>query len=134
MKVFYAILFISALNLFLSCSTTEPESEYTGFKIQVDSLVLSRAISIGDTLIVKFYGFVGPDGCHEFWRFEDRKKNDGVDITVWGRKPLHPTACPDVLVYLEGEEYFTIPTQTGYYKIKVNQPDNSILIDSVSVR
>jgi hypothetical protein len=133
MKALLLFVLGSVLLLQYSCST-EPENEYTYFKIMVDSLSHADTISVSDTLKIKFYGFVGPDGCHEFSRFEVHKKTNELELTVWGSKPNFQTACPEVLVYLDGEEYKTVFNQIGIYHIKINQPDNSILLDSVYVQ
>jgi hypothetical protein len=132
MKALWLLFFSSILFSQYSCST-EPENDYTYFKIMVDSISHSGIISVDDTLKIKFYGFIGPDGCHKFSRFEEHKNNNVLELTVWGSKPDFQTACPEVLVYLDGEEYKTVLNQIGIYHIKINQPDNSILLDSVYV-
>ena len=133
MKTLWLFVFGSVLLLQYSCST-EPENDYTYFKIMVDSLSYQDTISVSDTLKIKFYGFVGPDGCHKFSHFEAHKKTNELELTVWGSKPDFQTACPEILVYLDGEEYKTVFNQAGLYHIKINQPDNSILLDSVYVQ
>jgi len=133
MKALWLFIFSSVLLFQYSCST-EPENDYTYFKIMVDSISHADTISVSDTLKIKFYGFVGPDGCHEFSRFEVHKKTNELELTVWGSKPNFQTACPEILVYLDGEEYKTVINQIGNYQIKINQPDNRILLDSVYVQ
>jgi len=133
MKILWLFIFGSVLLLQYSCST-EPENDYTYFKIMVDSISHSGIISVDDTLKIKFYGFVGPNGCHKFSRFEEQKNNNVLELTVWGSKPNFQTACPEVLVYLDGKEYKTVLSQIGIYHIKINQPDNSFLLDSVYVQ
>jgi hypothetical protein len=133
MKALRLFIFASVLLLIYACST-EPENDYTYFKIMVDSLCHQDTISVNDTLKIKFYGFVGPDGCHEFSHFEEHKISYNLELTVWGSKPNFQTLCPEVLVYLNGEEYKTVLNQIGNYLIKINQPDNSFLLDSVYVQ
>ncbi len=133
MKAFRLSIIFSVLFFHYSCST-EPENDYTYYKIMVDSLSHPDTISVNDTLKIQFYGFVGPDGCHKFSHFEEHKISNQIELTVWGSKPNFQTACPEVLVYLDGEEYKTVLNQAGLYRIKINQPDNSILLDSVYVQ
>jgi hypothetical protein len=133
MKALWLFIFGSVLLLQYSCST-EPENDYTYFKIMVDSISHPGTISVNDTLKIKFYGFVGPNGCHKFSRFEEHKNNNELDLMVWGSKLNFQTACPEVLVYLDGKEYKTVFNQAGLYHIKINQPDSSILLDSVYVQ
>jgi hypothetical protein len=133
MKALWLFILSSVFLLQYSCST-EPENDYTYFKIMVDSLSHRDTISVNDTLKIKFYGFVGPNGCHKFSRFEVHKKTNELEFAVWGSKPNYPTACPEILVYLDGKEYKTVFNQAGLYYIKINQPDSSILVDSVYVQ
>ncbi|MCU0332694.1 MAG: hypothetical protein MUC75_04935 [Ignavibacteriaceae bacterium] len=50
----------------------------------VDSLSRPDTISVNDTLKIKFYGFVGPNGCHKFSYFEEQKILNVLELTVWG--------------------------------------------------
>ncbi len=129
LKYFFVFILLFSLNF---CST-EPEQDYVSFKIKVDKLILPDTISVNDTLVIKFYGTVGPDGCHKFKRFEVTEKQGEIHFTAWGTRPNFDTACPAVMVYLEGKEYKTKLTEPGSYKIFVHQPDNSVLIDSITV-
>ena len=133
MKAFKLLIIAFILLSQYSCST-EPENDCTYIKIMVDSLSHADTISVNDTLRIKFYGFVGPDGCHKFSHFEEQIISNELELTVWGSKPDFQTACPEVLVYLDVEEYKTVFNQAGLYHIKINQPDNSILLDSVYVQ
>jgi hypothetical protein len=133
MKAFKLFIIAFILLSQYSC-TTEPENDYTYFKIMVDSLSHPDTISVNDTLKIKFYGTVGPDGCHSFSHFENRKSTNELEITVWGSKPNFETVCPTVIVYLDGKECKTVLNQIGIFQIKVNQPGNSFLIDSVYVQ
>jgi len=133
MKALWLFIFSSVLLFQYSCST-EPENDYTYFKIMVDSISHQNTISVSDTLMIKFYGFVGPDGCHKFSHFEEHKKTNKLELTVGGIQTNFQTACPEVLVYLDGKEYKTVINQIGIFQIRINQPDDSFLIDSVYVQ
>lgn len=118
----------------LSACSTEPEYNYIEYKIKVDSLVHPNSIVLGDTLLIKFYGFVGADGCHTISRFEEIKKLEEVEIQVWGKKPDFPTVCSAVIVEMRGTIRKIVPEQQGLFLVKVKQPDDSYLIDSVFVQ
>ncbi|MBK9099053.1 MAG: hypothetical protein IPM14_13210 [bacterium] len=128
------LLFLPIAMLILSACSTEPEYNYIEYKIKVDSLVHPNSILLGDTLLIKFYGFVGPDGCHTISRFEEIKKPEEVEIQVWGKKPDFPTVCSAVIVEMRGTIRKVVPEQQGLFLVKVKQPDNSYLIDSVFVQ
>lgn len=113
-----------------SCST-EPENEYSRYKIKIDEITMT--ISANDTLVIKFDGFVGPDGCHRFKEFVVIKENYNIGITVWGEKPNFETVCTQALVFLDGKEYKILLNKSGTYNIIVHQPDNSVLKDSIYV-
>lgn len=132
MRVFFiTLLLMLTLN---SCSTEPTEERYSSYIIKIDSITLPDTISVSDTLIIKFDGTVGTDGCHRFKTFEVVDSNSILDLTVWGEKPNYETACPAVMVYLNGKEYKMKPDRTGEYIIHVNQPDGSVLKDSVFVQ
>ncbi len=133
MKALRLFIFTSVLLSQFSCST-EPEDNYVSYKINVDNITQPDTISTNDTLRIKFYGFIGPDGCHRFSHFEEHEKTNELEITVWGSKPNFETVCPTILVYLDGKEYKTVLNHGGLYHVKINQPDNNILLDSVYVQ
>ena len=85
-------------------------------------------------MIIKFDGYVGPDGCHSFSHFQVNENVNEIDIVVWGKRPNDALVCPTVIVVLDGEEYKTLLKQKGVLKIIVHQLENSLLIDSVFVR
>ncbi|MCW8848549.1 MAG: hypothetical protein OQJ81_01120 [Melioribacteraceae bacterium] len=125
------ILFLAVVSIFMSCCSTEPENEYERYKIKIDEITMT--ISANDTLIIKFDGFVGPDGCHRFKEFVVIKENYNIGITVWGEKPNYETVCTQALVFLNGEEYRIHLNKSGTYNIIVHQPDDSVLKDSIYV-
>ena len=133
MKFNWFLFLPMVISILYSCST-EPEYNYIEYKIKVDSLVYPNAIVFGDTLLLKFYGFVGPDGCHTISRFEEIKKPEEVEIQVWGKKPDFSTVCSAVIVEMRGTPHKVVPEQQGLFLIKVKQPDDSYLIDSVLVQ
>lgn len=133
MKFDWFLFLLIIVSILSSCST-EPEYNYTEYQIKVDSLVHPNAIVLGDTLLIKFYGFVGPDGCHTISRFEEIKKPEEVEIQVWGKKPDFPTVCPAVIIEMRGTIRKVVPEQQGLFLVKVKQPNDSYLIDSVLVQ
>ena len=132
MKALSIILWI--IILFQFACTTEPENNYINYKIHIDKIEHPDTISVNDTLTIKFFGFVGSDGCHGFSHFKVSKKTNDIEFTVWGVKPNFNTLCPSVLVYLEGKEYKSILNKSGLYRIKINQPNNTFLVDTVFVQ
>ena len=133
MKNLLIIIILSISFSLLNCST-EPEGEYQEYQIKVDKVTLSDTISVHDTLSLKFDGFVGPNGCHRFKYFAVVNKSNEITIAVLGEKPTFSSICTDQVIYLDGKEYKLKLAASGNYKIKINQPDNTSLIDSVYVK
>jgi hypothetical protein len=129
-KFFLFLIFSFSINF----CTTEPDNDYSDYKIRIDKISFSDTISVTDSLFIKFDGLVGTDGCHKFKYFETYNKLKEIHFTVWGTRPNFRTACPTVMVYLNGKEYKTKFYQTGIYKIFIHQPDNSFFMDSVFVQ
>ncbi|GBD90445.1 hypothetical protein BMS3Abin04_01162 [bacterium BMS3Abin04] len=69
MKTIKFIIFLILLVLLNYCST-EPGNDYVDFKIKVDSVAVPDTISVNDSLIIKFYGMVGTNGCPRFKYFK----------------------------------------------------------------
>jgi hypothetical protein len=133
LKDAYFILPMLALFVWACTMTTEPTEETVLFQIKVDSISHPRAIMLGDTAAIRFYGTVGPDGCHSFSRFLVIRQPRAVDFVVWGKRTI-ATACPAVMVYLDGRTYRYLPSQRGMLVITVHQPDGSTLKDSLLVK
>ena len=133
MRVIKYLIVIAIILLQYSC-LTEPENGYTLFRIDVDKITHPDSVSVNDTLIIKFDGYIGPNGCHSFSHFQVNENVNEIDIVVWGKRPNDDLVCPTVIVALDGEEYKTLLKQKGVLKIIVHQIDHSLLIDSVFVR
>ncbi|MGA9365699.1 MAG: hypothetical protein WBW16_15160 [Bacteroidota bacterium] len=115
-----------------SCST-ETETGLGQFIVKVDSMSHPSFAATSDTITIRVFGTVGSDGCHSFSHFEDTRQPVRLDLTVWGQVSS-ATACPAVMVYLNGKEYKLVATQQGWLSINIHQPDGSILADSIIVK
>lgn len=126
------IIFLLLLaSILLGCGT-EPSRENELFIVKVDSIKHHKFYLVGDTIKIWFYGTIGSDGCHSFYRFEGKLQPLQLDLTVYGKKK-QADVCPCVMVYLDGKEYRLIATQQGLFTINIYQPDGSVLRDSLLV-
>lgn len=133
--VIFQMSFLLIPFLFINCSTTvDPADVKIGFKIQIDSIKVADTVSLSDSVSIKFYGTVGPDGCHIFKMFDVIKGANETNITVWGEKPNYDTICPAVMVYLNGKELKLKFTQTGNHTVKIHQPNGAVLSKNVLVK
>ncbi|MCU7497451.1 MAG: hypothetical protein HF314_17770 [Ignavibacteria bacterium] len=132
-RILKFILAAVPVAVFFSCST-EPDKQDTYYLIKVDSLTHPASVSLNDTIKFRFYGVVGTDGCHSFSHFEALDKSSGLDLWLWGKVPSYADACPAVMVYLNGKEYKHKAKERGIFRLSINQPDGSVLKDSVAVQ
>lgn len=122
-----SIIFLFIILLY-SCDDTI-EIEY--YKVKIDTLTVQDTIQVTDTLKISLKGLIGKDGCYSFHRYESYKYNNMLDLTIWG-KHEKLTACTLALVYLD-DIYRVFPVSQGNFYININQPDGSVLKDSVNV-
>jgi hypothetical protein len=127
------LISLAVLFVLIGC-TTESEKESGRFIVKVDSINHSSTAAITDTITLRLYGTIGPDGCHSFSHFEDYRQPLRLDLTVWGQRGSGNNVCPDVMVYLDGKEYKFPATQQGWYSIYIHQPDGSVLKDSIIIQ
>jgi hypothetical protein len=131
MKTIQLVPLIAVLVV-ASCST-ETETGLGQFLVKVDSMSHPSFAATSDTITIRVFGTIGPDGCHSFSHFEDTRQPLRLDLTVWGQV-IAATACPSVMVYLNGKVYKLVATQQGWLSINIHQPDGSIVTDSIIVK
>lgn len=130
MKSRAPLLLLLAIASF-SCGT-EPIREPALYVVTVDSLVHPISVSLGDTVTLRFFGTIGPDGCHHFSSIEVDMEPLQVNLTVWGAYS-NEGACPQVVVYLNGAPWRFVAFQTGWFLINIHQPDGGALRDLLMV-
>ena len=121
-----------ALYLWAGCDKGV-QNPSTQFIVRVDSIAHTSFAALNDTIAIRFFGTIGPDGCFSFSHFETTNESLQLDITVWGDHQ-EATVCPAVMVYLDGKEYRFVAGQMGWFKINVHQPDAAIMRDSIIVK
>jgi len=108
------------------------------FIIQIDSIVHADTITFGETLSIKFYGEVGPNGCYSFGRLSAEyipaeNANDELLITSYGNKSNAAT-CPEGIVYMNGDELIVSDIPAGNLDVKAMQPDGSAITQHVFIK
>ncbi len=121
--------FILALG---GCSTGA-ESGVEDFIIKIDSLSRPGYAAIGDSVTIRLYGYIGPDGCYSFSHFEGYLQPLRLDLTVWGHH-AESSVCTQVMIYMDGQEYKFPITEMGWFFINIHQPDGSVLKDSITIK
>ncbi len=131
MKLFLPGIF-GLILAFTGC-TTEPDRNPGDFIIKVDSVNYAGAAAVGDTVTMRLYGFIGPDGCYSFSHFEDNLQPLNLDLTVWGHHAEN-TACTQVMIYMDGKEFQIPITRMGWFFVNIHQPDGTLLRDSIPIK
>ncbi len=104
------------------------------FIIRVDSIVAPRNVARTDTLRVRFYGSVGPDGCWSLDSVERQTTSSTLDVTFRGAHDERSgIECTQMLVYLDHGEQVA-PPLTGPFIITAHEPDGSRLTRTVTVQ
>jgi hypothetical protein len=132
-----AVAFVAVLGLLGggSCSDgTYPTYFEQTFPILVDSLAAPAAAAAGDTVTLRFWGYVGPNDCHAFGGVTADWTEHAVVLTLWYHYYRRAGAdCLPEAVYLEGEPYRLGPLPPGPFTITVAQPDGSAITDTLHV-
>lgn len=132
-----ALLVICVAVVSASCSdSTKPDTEYLGeYQVNVDYLEMPDTISTGDTLTLYIAGTTNPSGCISSMHCNAVRESHYLELTVWadvyrwiGSGP--PLPCGVVW----GDYGASPPFFEGYFRVIINQPDDSVTVDSVFVR
>ncbi len=107
--------------------------KYTEFVMQIDSIQMPSTLKLGQSLKIKFYGTIGPDGCYVFSRFDPKAEGKTITVTAYG-KHEEKSVCPDVISRLEGALLEVNLLDTGRYVVHVSQPSPPDIYDTVTVR
>jgi len=102
------------------------------FIISVDSISVPETVLAEDSIPVRVFGWVGPDGCHRFSHFEVKKTPNRARITVRGLESNSGdcTAAP-----VSSDRVNVIrPPLSDPFTVVVNQPKNEDLEQLVRVQ
>ncbi len=104
------------------------------FFIAVDSISAPASIAASDTLTARFFGKIGLNGCFRLERVE-RSRNAGLlEMRFHGAQNVNRNvACTQMPVMLDHLERVPPPLE-GPFKIRVIQPNGSVLEKVVEVR
>jgi hypothetical protein len=133
----YAILLIWLVIALGSCSdSTKPDTEYLGeYQVHVDHLEIPDTISTGDTLSLYIDGSTNPSGCLFKVRFDAARESHSLELTVLADVYKWVGSGPPPPCGVAWGEYEALPPfSEGDFRVIINQPDSSVMVDSVYVR
>lgn len=128
MKIYYLSIVLLFVIILYSCDDTV-EIEY--FKVKIDSLTVQDTIQVTDTLKIRLLGVIGNNGCYSFHKYETNLYNNTMNLTIWGKLEKHDI-CTFEMVGLD-DIFRVFPISQGKFYININQPDGSLLRDSVYI-
>jgi len=112
---------------------SDEECEPSYFQVAVDSLTYEPASpAAGDTLYVRFWGYIGSSTCERFWRFVTVRDSRRLTVEAWGQDTCE-TICGASMQYLQHEWLGVSPLYAGPFVIVARQPDGSELADTLLV-
>lgn len=134
MKKLMISCFLLMATLWTGCSIIDDGINTSTFVIQVDSINVPTEIASSDTLAIRPFGRVGPNGCYSFKRFEASRTSSSLELKLIGKLVEgNDIGCFSAIV-----ELYTIfkvpPPLEGPFGIKINQPDESVLSRTVEVK
>ncbi len=101
--------------------------------VLIDSVVLPPTFTATVPTAIKFYGDIGPNGCHTFSHFEANSSDTTLYIKVWKYYEADEKYCPSEIPKLDGRELEAVFTVPRKYLLVIVQPDGSGLIDTITV-
>jgi len=106
-----SLLPLSLLLAFTACDLVGPDDEH--FVIEPDSISAPASIGPGDTLRVRFFGSIGPDGCSRMERVYMRLTAAELQMEFFGIRS-HGGACTQMPVVLDHAESVPPPIGTSF--------------------
>ncbi|MCW9708031.1 hypothetical protein [Fodinibius salsisoli] len=133
-RVYYLLILLFALVIGAGCSVINGDTQSSTFTIKVDSINVPSEVASDDTLTVRPFGTVGPNGCYSFERFESSRTSSSLDLKLVGELTEgDDIGCFDAIVQLD--TVFKVPPPLeGSFEINIQQPDESVLSRTVEVK
>lgn len=127
---------LSLILLFLiACNSDDSDrAGYRYFTLSIDSVSVPDSIQFGEKLVIRYWGYIGPNGCYSFAYFEKRASSDSLFVKVWGKQDTAAFTCHAGEMVLRGEPCSFKNLNRGQYQIISLQPDGSCMKNQVIVR
>ncbi len=127
----FAVMISLTVIIWSGCKKDNgPEIEE--FIIQIDSMIHLDTINFGDTLSIKFYGVVGPNGCYAFDELVAEYFIEANELAVesWGMQTFLDV-CTQGEIYMNGKELLVTEIPVGDLTIVAVQPDGPNISQNV---
>ena len=114
----------------LHCDLSGPKYDY--FVVRVNSLAVPDSLPHTDTLRIRLFGTIGSSSLYTLDRIDSELRGHEIDLTVWGKFDREASYSWPMLNTLY-ESYDVYPMAPGEFRIRVRQPDSTVLSDSTVV-
>lgn len=134
-KLLYLILSLLAIItiLFAAPACNKEESVGTEYTIPIDSIIHPDTITLGEALVIEYYGILGLSDCFSFNRFDVSFDADIIKTTAIGLY-ITDEDCEDDTLYINGEEAKIYSLPEGDFIIQVILPRNQMLESKVYIK
>jgi hypothetical protein len=134
MRLSFHLVSVSVILAFSGCTESFEAVEMPNmpFTLRIDSVQVPATTCADESLSIRIWATVGPNDCYRFARFEHHFSDSGLEITAWGERTFH-SDCGGGAISLQGKELKTMPISAGTLRVRVHQPDSSLLISTVEV-
>jgi len=117
--------FFSFFGILTSCEKQEDSENL--FLVSVDSVRIPETILVNTSFDVSCYGTIGTNGCNRFSHFVSEEKNNIITIETWAEFHETSSACPTVMVYLDGQKLNLNLKESGSYLLRLKRKDGTFL-------
>lgn len=125
--------FLVSMFLMGGCKLSSSSPNYTEYAINVDSIQHPDTLNYGSSLVIRFYGTIGPSTCYEFSRFVGNVSTSQINVQVLG-KYSDESNCASEMQYLDGDSLTVNQIDSGNFVIHVFQDSTADISDTVFVR
>jgi hypothetical protein len=134
MRLYLHLISLFAITAFSGCTESfeTVDTPDVSFTLRVDSIQVPATACADESLSVRVWAKIGPNDCYRFVGFEHHFGDSGLEITAWGARSFN-SRCGGGAIFLEGKELRTMPVSSGTLRVRVHQPDSSLLTSTVEV-
>lgn len=108
-------------------------SEGTEYVVRIYGFAAPDSQSADSTLHLRVNGYVGPNGCYMFRRFDTTRTPSRLEVTAIGIQKDTETNCPEGVVLLN-EPLDVEPPFQSPFELVGHLPSGGVVVDTVYIR
>jgi len=131
---------VAALAVVMTMIALTSCGETTGWRyagvdqVRVDQLIVPNAIASDEVLPIQLYGHTELLGRLTLSRIDAVRESTDIELTVWAEVEVCVgPRCPPCGCGLEVDYQVPPPFDPGEFRVVINQPDGSQLVESVLI-